>query len=98
MSSTTASSWSLETLSTPSRSCWVGVSGDSASNSLIPTTPCSGVRISWLMTARKPALALTAASASSREAASSAVRRSTRCSSSWAASLRASFFCCTSAL
>ena len=45
----------------------------------MPTTPCKGVRISWLITARNPALALTAASASSREAASSAVRRSTRC-------------------
>ncbi|EWS62427.1 hypothetical protein Y695_04346 [Hydrogenophaga sp. T4] len=98
MSSTTASNWSLDTFSTPSSSCWVAVSGDSLSSSLMPTTPCSGVRISWLITARKPALAFTAASASSREAASSAVRRLTRASSIWAASRSASFFCSISAL
>ncbi len=55
----------------------------------MPTTPFSGVRISWLMVARKAALARAAASASSRDAASSAVRRCTRASRVSLASRRA---------
>ncbi len=40
-----------------------GSSGESARRSAMPSTPLSGVRISWLMVARKRLLAWLAASA-----------------------------------
>ena len=47
---------------------WRSVSASRASSSAVPTTPFIGVRISWLMVARKVDLAWLAASASSRAA------------------------------
>ncbi|MCY1421430.1 hypothetical protein D9M71_370870 [compost metagenome] len=63
------------------RSC--SPSGAPRSSSAMPRMPLSGVRISWLMVARKRVLARLAASASSLARRRLAVRRSTRrCSSS----------------
>ncbi len=55
------------------RRCWAS-SGVPPSSASMPTTPFSGVRISWLMLARNSLLALLAATA----AASAALRPSRR--------------------
>ena len=55
-------------VSTQSRCC--DVSGVSSSNCVIPITPLSGVRISWLMLARNSLFAVAAASAFARACSS----------------------------
>ena len=57
----------------------------------MPTTPLSGVRISWLMVARNAALALAACSASSRDSSSCCVRSATRSSKCSLAASKACF-------
>ncbi|MNH28208.1 hypothetical protein D3C79_883610 [compost metagenome] len=56
-------------------SCWRGSRRVRPSSSRVPSTPYSGVRISWLMVARNRVLASLAASAA-RRASSSAVASS----------------------
>ena len=93
----TASNWSLERRMVCRKSRCSVSSEVSASSALIPTTPLSGVRISWLMVARNAALARTAASASSRartssdsrdRTSSSAARARLLSTSAWIFSLR----------
>ena len=64
---------SPESTTIDSCSCWAGVSSVSKSKRLIPRMAFIGVRISWLMFAKKTLLARLAASAASFA----------RCSSSW---------------
>ena len=81
MSLMTVSSTSAEVLTVSRHSRWCGVTGSSSSSSVMPTTPLSGVRSSWLMLARNSLFARLAASARSLASRSSAVRASTSCSS-----------------
>ena len=71
------SSSSAEPCSMSTKRPWRSSSGVSRSRSDMPRMPFIGVRISWLMFARKRLLARLAASACSLAARSSAVRAST---------------------
>ena len=75
MSLITRSSASAEDLTMPRYSRCSSSSGVSSSSSVVPITPFIGVRISWLMLARKSDLARLAASASSLACSSSTEMR-----------------------
>ena len=75
MSSITRSSASPLDRTTSASSRWSGVSSVPSSRPLIPITAFIGVRISWLIVARKALFARVAASASSRARWSSATKR-----------------------
>ena len=77
-SSMMRSSAAAELRTVPTRRFWRSFRGSRSSSSAVPTTPFIGVRISWLIVARKVDLAWLAASASSRAvwAASRSLRRS----------------------
>mmetsp|Transcript_21109 Transcript_21109/g.81936 ORF Transcript_21109/g.81936 Transcript_21109/m.81936 type:complete len:221 (-) Transcript_21109:3398-4060(-) len=64
---------------------WSGFSGVSSNSPLMPITPFMGVRISWLIVARKALLAWLAASAAARaaDAASAWARAWASCTASW---------------
>ena len=71
------------------RSRWPGCRGERASSSRWPSTPLSGVRISWLIVATNADLARVAASAAWRaDSASSRARRSVSSSSTCAVTSR----------
>ena len=71
----TASSDSAASLSVTTYSRCSGARGVSSSSSAIPITAFIGVRISWLMLARKSLLARLAATAASRASFSSSAIR-----------------------
>ncbi len=66
---------SAASLSVSTYSRWSALSGVSWRSSVMPITAFIGVRISWLMFARKSLLARLAASAASRASFSSAATR-----------------------
>ena len=70
MSSMMATRASPDWRAIPRYSRWTSWSGVSSSSVIIPSTPFIGVRISWLMVARKPPLAAVATSAFRRASSS----------------------------
>jgi hypothetical protein len=79
-SSTMASNAYADSRTVFTMSRWFGRRRLSSSTSIMPMTPFIGVRISWLIIARKDDLARLACSASSRARSSSSVRWRTRSS------------------